>query len=142
MAWNEPGNNGEKDPWGSRQDQGPPDLDEAFKKLKENLGGMFGGGSGAGGASAGGGGLKSSLVAIVLGVLAIGYGFMGKVHSHAWRSVNHFFPDAPKVEMSVICGRSKEALEAARVTFGWNEAETDCFQFIELQSKTNAALVK
>jgi len=77
MAWNEPGNNGEKDPWGSRQDQGPPDLDEAFKKLKENLGGMFGGGSGAGGASAGGGGLKSSLVAIVLGVLVIGYGFMG-----------------------------------------------------------------
>ena len=49
MAWNEPGNNGEKDPWGSRQDQGPPDLDEAFKKLKDNLGGMFGGGSGAGG---------------------------------------------------------------------------------------------
>ena len=48
MAWNEPGNNGEKDPWGSRQDQGPPDLDEAFKKLKDNLGGMFGGGSGAG----------------------------------------------------------------------------------------------
>ena len=77
MAWNEPGNNGEKDPWGSRQDQGPPDLDEAFKKLKDNLGGMFGGGSGAGGASAGGGGLKSSLVAIVLGVLDIGYGFMG-----------------------------------------------------------------
>ena len=50
---------------------------EYLKKLKENLGGMFGGGSGTGGASAGGGGLKSSLVAIVLGVLVIGYGFMG-----------------------------------------------------------------
>lgn len=55
----------------------------------------------------------------------IGYGFMGKVHSHAWRSVNHFFPDAPKVEMTLICGRSKDALESARSTFGWNEAETD-----------------
>lgn len=61
----------------------------------------------------------------VLRVAMIGYGFMGKVHSHAWRSVNHFFPDAPKVEMTLICGRSKDALESARSTFGWNEAETD-----------------
>jgi len=76
MAWNEPGNDGEKDPWGSRQDQGPPDLDEAFKKLKDNLGGMFGGGGGSG-SSSGGKGVKSSLVALVLGVLIIGYGFMG-----------------------------------------------------------------
>jgi predicted dehydrogenase len=60
-----------------------------------------------------------------LRVAMIGYGFMGKVHSHAWRSVNHFFPDAPRVEMRVICGRSKDALESARVTFGWKEAETD-----------------
>ena len=33
-----------------------------------------------------------------LRVAMIGYGFMGKVHSHAWRSVNHFFPDAPQIE--------------------------------------------
>lgn len=61
----------------------------------------------------------------VLRVAMIGYGFMGKVHSHAWRSVNHFFPDAPTIEMTVICGRSKDALESARKTFGWNEDETD-----------------
>ena len=60
-----------------------------------------------------------------LRVAMIGYGFMGKVHSHAWRTVNHFFPDAPPIEMTVICGRSAEALEGARVQFGWNEAETD-----------------
>jgi len=58
-------------------------------------------------------------------VAMIGYGFMGKVHSHAWRTMNHFFPEAPKVEMSVICGRSAEALESARIQFGWNEAEVD-----------------
>ncbi len=41
MAWNEPG--GGKDPWGgNRNDQGPPDIDEALKKLKEKLSG-FGG---------------------------------------------------------------------------------------------------
>lgn len=61
----------------------------------------------------------------VLKVAMIGYGFMGKVHSHAWRTVNHFFPDAPLIEMTVICGRSADALEEARVRFGWKEAETD-----------------
>ena len=60
-----------------------------------------------------------------LKVAMIGYGFMGKVHSHAWRSVNKFFPDAPEVEMTVICGRSKDALEKAKEVFGWAEAETD-----------------
>jgi predicted dehydrogenase len=66
----------------------------------------------------------------VLRVAMIGYGFMGKVHSHAWRSVNHFFPDAPKVEMTLICGRNKEALDNARELFGWNESETDWHKVI------------
>ena len=59
MAWNEPGGNnqGDKDPWGNKNDQGPPDLDEAFKKLQNNLSQMFGGKSGGSGGS-GGGGLK------------------------------------------------------------------------------------
>ncbi len=42
MAWNEPGNGGNKDrdPWGQKgKDQGPPDLDEVFKKLMSKLGG-------------------------------------------------------------------------------------------------------
>jgi predicted dehydrogenase len=60
-----------------------------------------------------------------LRVAMIGYGFMGKVHSHAWRSVNRFFPDAPQVEMSLICGRNASALEEARKTFGWLDSETD-----------------
>ena len=64
-------------------------------------------------------------MAKTLKVAMIGYGFMGKVHSHAWRSVNRFFSDVPLVEMTVICGRSKDALESAKNTFGWLEAETD-----------------
>lgn len=49
MAWNEPGNNGNgpKDPWGNGGNDGPPDLDEAFRKLQERFGGIFGGGSGS-----------------------------------------------------------------------------------------------
>jgi membrane protease subunit HflK len=49
MAWNEPGNGKDQDPWGNRGDQGPPDLDEAFRKLQNNLSSLFGGGSGGGG---------------------------------------------------------------------------------------------
>jgi len=43
MAWNEPGggDNKPKDPWGGGN-QGPPDLDEALKKLQAKLGGLFG----------------------------------------------------------------------------------------------------
>lgn len=49
MAWNEPGK--DKDPWGGRggNNDGPPDLDEAFKKLQDKLNGMFGGGGGGSG---------------------------------------------------------------------------------------------
>jgi membrane protease subunit HflK len=41
VAWNEPGGGKDKDPWGGG-DQGPPDLDEAFRKLKQKLGGSGG----------------------------------------------------------------------------------------------------
>jgi membrane protease subunit HflK len=76
MAWNEPGggNNKPKDPWGGG-DQGPPDLDDALKKLQEKLGGLFGGGS-----SSGGGGMPGFSGAM-LGVLLVGillvWGLMG-----------------------------------------------------------------
>jgi len=51
MAWNEPGGGNNKDPWGGRGDQGPPDLDEVVRKMQDKLGGLFGGGKGGGGGS-------------------------------------------------------------------------------------------
>ena len=46
MAWNEPGNNNDdKDPWGNRGGDGPPDLDDVIKDMKRKLGGLFGGNS-------------------------------------------------------------------------------------------------
>ena len=63
MAWNEPGGNGkQRDPWGG--DQGPPDLDEAFRKFREKLGGALGGG-GSGDARLNGGVLGLVLLLIV-----------------------------------------------------------------------------
>ena len=55
----------------------------------------------------------------------IGYKFMGKAHSHAYKDVGLFF-DLPVVPvMKVICGRSEGPLQAAREKFGWEESETD-----------------
>ncbi len=44
MAWNEPGNNNNQDPWGNKKNSpgGPPDLDEVFKNLQDKFGGLFG----------------------------------------------------------------------------------------------------
>ena len=77
MAWNEPGNGG-RDPWGNRQDDGPPDLDEAFKKLQDNLGKMFGGGGqSSGGQRSGGNPVSKSLLGLALAGAAVVYGMMG-----------------------------------------------------------------
>ncbi len=76
MAWNEPGGGDNKDPWGNRGDQGPPDLDEAIRKLQSQLSGIFGGknnqSGGSGGASLSGG----AIGLILFGVLAV-YAFSG-----------------------------------------------------------------
>ena len=48
MAWNEPGG-GNRDPWGGRGDDGPPDLDELARKLRDRMNSLFGGRSGSSG---------------------------------------------------------------------------------------------
>lgn len=76
MAWNESGG-GDKDPWGNRgnNNDGPPDLDEAIRKLQGQLSGMFGGGQGGKGES--GNGLSTGSIGLVI-LLALGlYAFAG-----------------------------------------------------------------
>jgi predicted dehydrogenase len=60
----------------------------------------------------------------------IGYGFMGKAHSNAWRQAPHFFPLKADIEMHTLCGRNAEAVESARATFGWKNAATDWRQVV------------
>ena len=56
----------------------------------------------------------------------VGYKFMGKAHSNAWRQVSRFFPDLPaEVEMATLCGRDAVAAERAGKTLGWQRVETD-----------------
>ena len=75
MAWDDSGGKRDKDPWGSGGDQGPPDLDEALRKLQGQLSGIFGRGGSGGGAKRGG--INLSMFGIALVVLLLGYGFWG-----------------------------------------------------------------
>ncbi|MCT8139961.1 Gfo/Idh/MocA family oxidoreductase [Anaerobacillus sp. CMMVII] len=61
----------------------------------------------------------------------IGYKFMGKAHSHAYRDLPMFFPNSLKPEMKVICGRNEEAVAQAAKQFGWEEYTTDWKSLIE-----------
>lgn len=75
MAWNEPGGNN-NDPWKNKggRDQGPPDLDEVFKNLMNKFGKFGGGGSGG---SSGGKSLGGIGMAVIFGILVIGWVFSG-----------------------------------------------------------------
>lgn len=76
MSWNEPGGGSKKpqDPWGSGN-QGPPDLDEALKKLQAKLGGLFGGGSSSSGASPSG--VSGTAVGLLVAVALLIWAVMG-----------------------------------------------------------------
>lgn len=77
MAWNEPGGNGGKDPWGQRRkDQGPPELDQILKNIRDRLSGLFGGFGGGGRGTDGGGGSEF--------VNRIGLGLIGAVALGLW----------------------------------------------------------
>ncbi len=85
MAWNQPGNNGQdRDPWGSSnnqggnsggngnkggREQGPPNLDDIFRKLSKKLGGLGGGKGGLGGGS-GSQGPRGPMGGRIVGIVA------------------------------------------------------------------------
>ena len=80
MAWNEPGgNSNNQDPWGSGgggrrgggDQKGPPDLDEAFRKLQDSLNGMFGGKKRSGGSSGGGAGRRGGFGLVRIGLVLL-----------------------------------------------------------------------
>lgn len=56
----------------------------------------------------------------------VGYKFMGRAHSNAYRQVARFFPDvALRPALKAICGRDEAAVRAAAEQLGWEEVETD-----------------
>lgn len=56
----------------------------------------------------------------------IGYKFMGRAHSNAYRQVGHFFPTlALHPALTVLCGRDATAVRQAADQLGWAQVETD-----------------
>lgn len=60
-----------------------------------------------------------------IGVGLVGYKFMGRAHSNAYRQVAHFFDVDPAPKMTAICGRDEAAVKAAAAQLGWDGYETD-----------------
>ena len=66
-----------------------------------------------------------------LSVGLIGYNFMGKAHSNAWRQAPRFSQLPADVRMKTICGRDVGALKTAAVQLGWENAVTDWREVVD-----------
>lgn len=66
-----------------------------------------------------------------IGVGLIGYKFMGRAHSNAYRQVAHFFDVDPVPKMVAICGRDQGAVAAAAKQLGWEGYETEYRRLLE-----------
>jgi predicted dehydrogenase len=60
-----------------------------------------------------------------LNIALIGYDFMGRAHSNAWRQVARFFPDMPfEPVLKVVVGRSEAKVAEARDRLGFEQHAT------------------
>jgi len=66
-----------------------------------------------------------------LNVGMIGYGFMGRAHSNAYRRVNNFFELQHEPVLKAVCGRNKENAESFAKTWGYESVETDWRKLLE-----------
>lgn len=55
----------------------------------------------------------------------IGYGFMGRAHSNAYRHVNNFFDLEYRPVLQAVCGRSLDKVRAFADRWGYESVETD-----------------
>jgi predicted dehydrogenase len=55
----------------------------------------------------------------------IGYGFMGRAHSNAYKQVGQFFPSNHKVVLKAACARNKDTIQAFADQWGYESIETD-----------------
>jgi len=99
MPWNEPGK--DKDPWGQRNNDGPPDLDELLKNLKNKFGGLLGGGGGKIPRVPGGSGNLGGIVGFIAVALVIVWTLTGiYIVDEGWRGVETRFGARSKVTQS------------------------------------------
>src|SRR5205814_7305355 len=60
-----------------------------------------------------------------LNIGLIGYGFMGRTHSNAYRKVNNFFDLQHRPVLKAVCGRNTDQVKKFAGTWGYESTETD-----------------
>lgn len=63
----------------------------------------------------------------------LGYGFMGRAHSNAYKRLTDFFPVKHTPVLKVACGRNKEKVQAFASNWGYERVETDWKKVVEAQ---------
>jgi predicted dehydrogenase len=58
-------------------------------------------------------------------IALIGYAFMGRAHSNAYRQVTAFFSPRLRPRLKVLCGRTRSKAASAARQLGWEEVSTD-----------------
>lgn len=61
----------------------------------------------------------------------VGYGFMGRAHSNAYRKVNQFFDLETRPVLKAACARSAEKVRPFAERWGWESVETDWRRLVE-----------
>ena len=60
-----------------------------------------------------------------LNIGLVGYGFMGRTHSNAYKRVNDFFDTGYRPILKAVCGRDNEKAEAFAAQWQYESVETD-----------------
>ena len=66
-----------------------------------------------------------------LNVGIVGYGFMGRTHSNAYKRVNDFFEVAYRPVLKAVCGRDPSNTRAFADKWGYESVETDWRKLID-----------
>jgi len=61
----------------------------------------------------------------------IGYGFMGRTHTNAYKRLNDFFPVEHRPVLKAVCARNAEKAQAFADNWGYERIETDWRRLIE-----------
>jgi predicted dehydrogenase len=66
-----------------------------------------------------------------LNIGLVGYGFMGRTHSNAYKRVNDFFDVPYRPVLKAICGRTEDGAKAFAEQWGYESVETDWRKLID-----------
>jgi predicted dehydrogenase len=61
----------------------------------------------------------------------MGYGFMGRAHSNAYKRLNDFFPVEHRPVLKAVCGRNEDRARQFASVWGYERVETDWRKVVE-----------